>query len=131
MKRLAALLLVLPALPLRAETVAVPPAGCAKLADYVAGVSTTGKAVVPADLNGGYQINAPTDFVLPVRVDLKRYYGFYESELHYGEIPAAVVEVKNGRVFLNGKAVENADADLLKRACETGINGQETLENGR
>lgn len=117
MKRLAAVLLLLPVLPLRAETVAVSPADCAKLSAYAAGVSTTGKAVVPADLNGGYQINAPTDFVLPVRVDLKRYYGFYESELRYGEIPAAEVEVKNGRVFLNGKAVENADADLLSKAC--------------
>lgn len=117
MKRLAALLLLLPALPLRAETVAVSPAGCAKLADYVAGVSMTGKAVVPADLNGGYQINAPTDFILPVRVDLKRYYGFYESELRYGEIPAATLEVRDGRVFLNGKAVENADADLVSKAC--------------
>lgn len=116
MKRLAVAALLLTK-PLSAETVAVSAADCAKLAAYVAGVSTTGKAVVPADLNGGYRIDAPTDFVLPIRVDLRQDYGFRESLMRYGEIPAATVEVKNGRVFLNGKAIENTDADLIAKAC--------------
>ena len=51
MKRFAAALLLLSAKPLCAETVAVSPSDCAKLADYVAGVSTTGKTVAPADLD--------------------------------------------------------------------------------
>ena len=116
MKRLAAALLLL-AKPLSAETVAVSVADCARLANYVAGVSTTGKAVVPADLNGGYPVDEPTDFDLPIRVDLRRNYGFQESLLKYGEIPAAAVQVQDGRVFLNGKAIESADADLIARAC--------------
>lgn len=121
MKRLAAALLLLSAKPLCAETVAVSPADCTKLADYVAGVSTTGKTVAPADLNGGYQVDAPTDFSLPVHVDLIQNYGFYESELHYGKIPVATVEVKDGRVFLNGTAIENADADLVSKACVSAV----------
>ena len=121
MKRFAAALLLLSAKPLCAETVAVSPSDCAKLADYVAGVSTTGKTVAPADLDGGYRILAPTDFSLPVHVDLIQNYGFYESELHYGKIPVAMVEVKDGRVFLNGKAIENADADLVSKACVSAV----------
>lgn len=121
MKRFAAALLLLSAKPLCAETVAVSPSDCAKLADYVAGVSTTGKTVAPADLDGGYRILAPTDFSLPVHVDLIQNYGFYESELHYGKIPVATVEVKDGRVFLNGKAIENADADLVSKACVSAV----------
>lgn len=121
MKRFAAALLLLSAKPLCAETVAVSPSGCAKLADYVAGISTTGKTVAPADLDGGYRILAPTDFSLPVHVDLIQNYGFYESELHYGKIPVATVEVKDGRVFLNGKAIENADADLVSKACVSAV----------
>lgn len=121
MKRLATALLLLSAKPLCAETVAVSPSDCAKLADYVAGVSTTGKTVAPADLDGGYRILAPTDFSLPVHVDLIQNYGFYESELHYGKIPVAMVEVKDGRVFLNGKAIENADADLVSKACVSAV----------
>lgn len=121
MKRLAAALLLLSAKPLCAETVAVSSAGCAKLADYVAGISTTGKTVAPADLDGGYRILAPTDFSLPVHVDLIQNYGLYESELHYGKIPVATVEVKDGRVFLNGKAIENADADLVSKACVSAV----------
>ena len=116
MKRLAVAALLLTK-PLSAETVAVSAADCAKLADYVAGVSTTGKTVAPADLDGGYRILAPTDFSLPVHVDLIQNYGFYESELHYGKIPVATVEVKDGRVFLNGKAIENTDADQIAKAC--------------
>jgi len=117
MKRLAVAALLLLTKPLSAETVAVSVADCARLANYVAGVATTGKAVVPADLNGGYQIDVPMDFDLPVRVDLRRNYGFQESLLKDGEIPAAAVQVRDGRVFLNGKAIENADADLIAQAC--------------
>ncbi len=117
MKRLAVAALLLLTKPLSAETVAVSAADCVKLAAYAAGVSTTGKAVVPADLNGGYKIDAPTDFDLPVRVDLRRDYGFQESLLKYGEIPAAAVQVQDGRVFLNGKAIGNADADLIAKTC--------------
>lgn len=127
-KSLAAVLLLL-AKPLCAETVALSLADCAKSANYVAGVSAAGKAVVPADVNGGYQINAPSDFVLPVHIDLMQDYGFQKSELRYGKIPVVRVEIKNGRVFLNGTAVENADADLVKKACGTKTDGQETLEN--
>ena len=121
MKRFAAALLLLSAKPLCAETVAVSPSACAKLSDYVAVFPTTGKTFAPADLDGGYRILAPTDFSLPVHVDLIQNYGFYESELHYGKIPVATVEVKDGRVFLNGKAIENADADLVSKACVSAV----------
>lgn len=128
---------------LRAEPVQIriSPQDCYKLAvsgaDYVPGVSvdgrsvapadlgadstlsTTGNHVAPADINGGVPVNLPdlTTLTLPVFLDLKKDFGFWNSDLEYGFIPVARVDIKDGQIFVNGVLVSESGAEALKKAC--------------
>ena len=88
-------------------------------AEYVPGVSVTGQAVAPADLNGGTDMPLPDldDMTLPVYVDLERNFPFWDSELEAGVIPVARVDFKDGWVFVNGKPVSRQVQAVLKEEC--------------
>lgn len=103
----------------RAQSVAVSvfPDDCARLtrgADYVAGVSTTGAPVVPADLNA---VPVPNVDALTVYLDLKRDVSVFERGLRVGFPPVARVEFKNDGVFVNGTRVLEHGLNALKNAC--------------
>ena len=62
----------------RAETVALSTADCKKLVQHVPaddvtykpGVDVRGKAVAPADLGGGYNVNIPEEINIQIGIDL-------------------------------------------------------------
>lgn len=110
----------------RAQSVAVSvfPDDCARLtrgADYVAGVSTTGTPVVPADLNA---VPVPNVDALTVYLDLKRDVSVFERGLRVGFPPVARVEFKNGGVFVNGVKVSENGLKALEKSCRTQVEGQ-------
>ncbi len=96
---------------------------CARLnvvpANYVAGVSSTGQPVVPADVNGNVSVPLPDfeNMSFPVYLDLERDYPFLNSELNTGIIPVARVTFENGKVFVNGTLVSETTVDTLKDEC--------------
>ena len=98
------------------NTVAVD---CNDLAAYRAGRDVYGRAVAPADLNGGYGITPPENFSLPVSVVLKKEYPKWESDTFFGALPVAKVEVRGGNVFLNGKLLSGDDLDSVNAACDS------------
>ena len=103
----------------RAQSVAVSVSAddCARLtrgADYVAGVSTTGASVVPADLNA---VPVPDVDGLTVYLDLKRDVSFSEQGLRIGFPPVARIEFKNGGVFVNGVKVSENGLKALEKSC--------------
>lgn len=105
----------------RAQSVAVSvfPDDCERLtrgADYVAGVSTTGAPVVPADLNA---VPVPNVDALTVYLDLKRDVSVFERGLRVGFPPVARVEFKNGGVFVNGVKVSENGLKALEKSCRT------------
>ncbi len=105
----------------RAQSVAVSvsPDDCARLtrgADYVAGVSTTGAPVVPADLNA---VPVSEFDALTVYLDLKRDVSGFEQGLRVGFPPVARVEFKNGGVFVNGVKVSENGLKALENSCRT------------
>ena len=119
MKRAASVLLLLMAENAFADPVRVDVSrsDCARLnvvpANYVAGVSSTGRPVVPADLNGGISVPLPDveNMSFPVYLDLERDYPFFNSELNMGALPAARVDFHDGRVFVNGTLVSQTTVD--------------------
>lgn len=114
------LMTVLPAAA-RAQSVAVSvsPDDCARLtrgADYVAGFSTTGARVVPANLNA-VPVSGVDD--LTVYLDLRRDVSVFERGLRVGFPPVARVEFKNGGVFVNGVEVSENGLKALENSCRT------------
>ena len=88
-------------------------------ADYRAGVSTTGKAVAPADLNGGYAWAEPDlqDIELPISVDLEKNFPFFQSSLEMGTVPVGNVTFKDGKVYMNGVLLSDDAANVLREQC--------------
>lgn len=75
--------------------------------------------VVPADLNA-VPTNLP-DFLnrtFTVYFDLKKDFRFWNSDLDFDYLPVAVVEIKDGRIFVNGSQVSRYGEETLKKACE-------------
>ena len=127
MKRGVAACLLLTASPVCAGQVRVDlsKADCLRLltdsAEYVPGVSVTGQAVAPADLNGGIPLPDLDDMTFPVYLDLKRDFPFQDSEMKEGNVPLAQVEIKNGQVFVNGRVVSENGVTSLKKECKSNL----------
>lgn len=105
----------------RAQSVAVSvfPDDCERLArgaDYVAGVSTTGARVVPADLDAVPAV-VPDMRETVVYLDLKKDFPFWSSDARFGVYPVARVEFKKDGVFVNGTRVLEHGLNALKNAC--------------
>ena len=92
-------------------------------ASYVAGVSTTGKAVAPADLNQNADVSLPDldNMIFPVYLDLKRDFPFWESKMKTGFVPIGRIEFKDGDVFVNGTLVSKNKQNVLKEVCRKNI----------
>jgi hypothetical protein len=102
-------------------------ADCARLARhypapdvaYQPGRDVRGKAVVPADLEGGTGLVLPEAVVIPIEVDLFDRYGIpadadnYKGDIFIGEV---VVDVATGRAIFNGQPLQSeAEAELAAR----------------
>ncbi|MGO1117597.1 hypothetical protein ACTL6U_02770 [Rhodovibrionaceae bacterium A322] len=82
-------------------------------ADYQPGVSTTGKKVASADLNGGATIQPPEVYtfnlnfsVLPGR--------YNNSDINLGQVKVT----KDGRVYWNGEPLQSDDSHALSQKCQ-------------
>ena len=88
-------------------------------AEYIPGVSVTGQAVTPADLNDNIPLPDLNNMTFPVYLDLERDFPFWDSKTAMGFFPLAHVEIKNGQVFVNGHLVSENGVTSLKKECES------------
>ena len=100
-------------------------------ADYVPGVSATGQAVAPADLNGGTNIPLPDleNMTLPIYLNLKRDFPFWASDLDAGFLPVARVDFRGGQIFVNDTLVSEEGINALKKACFDGLKKENMDKN--
>lgn len=124
----------------RGETVTVSAADCRKLAThrpsddvtYKPGVDVHGKAVAPADLNGGYASMVPDEITIPISIDLADRLGRARARsqgdanpttvdrplLPYaGQVPLGTVTIKGNDVLWNGEPLAPRDEATLAAAC--------------
>lgn len=92
---------------------------------YVPGISSTGKNVVPADLNDSSSL----DVTMPVYLDLERNFPFWQSRLQMGVVPAAEVNFQNGRIFVNGSMVSENGLNALQKACKRSLEKEKIDKN--
>jgi hypothetical protein len=103
----------------------------AKDVEYKPGVSVRGKAVVPADLNGGSRNLVPDEITINIGVDLADRLGRARAKAA-GQAPTAAnkpilpytgtaamgtVTVSNGQVLWNGQPLATDDQAALAAAC--------------
>lgn len=84
---------------------------------YQPGVDARGRAVVPADLDGGVSLALPETIVIDVEADLFAKFGIpldpalYDADAEIGE-----VTYRDGRAYFNGQPLQNeAQAELAAR----------------
>ena len=144
-----------PASHAHADTVAMSTADCQRLVthipapdvEYKPGVDVHGKAVVPADLNGGSTIALPQSIDINIGVNLARRLtpqatqtapanattsanatastnaaSPFSGVRPYAYAPLGTVTIKGNDVYWNGTMIGAADEAELITACRQGLN---------
>jgi len=114
--------------PANAQTVTIRASDCAQLAQHVAasdvvfqpGIDLQGRPVVPADLDGGDQLELPGEFSVPITVDLQRSLGIPVDPNHYQtqNFTVGVVVWKDGRGYFNGQPLQNEQSAAMAALCQ-------------
>ncbi len=126
-----------------AETVALSAGDCKKLVQhapndtvtYKPGVDVRGKAVVPADVGGGYKLDLPESIDINIGIDLADRLGLRNSR-RPGAPPGAPVRkvtpfegraalgtlsIRGTDAYWNGQRIAPQDEVLLAEACRQGL----------
>ncbi len=107
--------------------VAMTRADCARLIEHVPApdvayrpsVDAYGRAVAPADLNGGTPIQAPETNRIPIEIDLLDRFGIPANPaLYESDIPIGEVVYRNGRLTFEGQPLQDEAAAELSRRCQ-------------
>jgi hypothetical protein len=71
---------------------------------YQPGVDASGRRVLPADLGGSTQIKAPTEFSIPITMDLQKALGLPvdPTKFQTQNFTIGTVKFMNGRSYFNG-----------------------------
>jgi hypothetical protein len=120
----------------QARTITVRATECQRLvqhastnnAAYTPGVDVRGKAVAPADLDGGSNMIVPEAIDIQIGVDLADRMGLQDSAVgadakrkvlpYEGKVPLGTITVKGQDVFWNGERIVPQDQVLLAEACK-------------
>lgn len=85
---------------------------------YRPGVDAHGRSVVPADLNGGNQLQLPDTIYIPIEVNLGRRFNIPpNSNLWKSTAEIGVVTVTGGQVSFNGQPLTPQDNSALAALC--------------
>jgi hypothetical protein len=111
-----------------AQTVSMRSDDCAQLVRHAAaadvafqpGVDLQGRFVVAADLGGSVQINPPTEFNIPITMDLQRRFGIPVDPTLFQtqNFSVGTVTWKHGRGYFNGQALQNDESEKLAALCQ-------------
>ena len=88
---------------------------------YQPAVDVNGDPVVPADLDGGYQVALPEVISIPITVLLQERFGIPGNSVLYkgeAEIGVVALDLGDGHVTFNGQDLTSAEAQALSAACQ-------------
>ena len=87
---------------------------------YQAGVDAYGGKVLPADLGGSVQIKAPTEFSIPITLDLQKSRGLPvdPAQFQTQNFTVGTVKFKNGRAYFNHQPLQSEQAAKLSVLCQ-------------
>ncbi len=108
-------------------------ADCARLVEHVPapdlayqpGIDAYGRAVAPAELDGGTPIQAPETLHIPIEIDLQDRFGIPANPaLYESDIPIGEVLYRNGRLTFEGQPLQDEAAAELSRRCQQILYGK-------
>lgn len=93
---------------------------------YKPGVDSRGRQVTPADLGGHPPIELPTEFAIPITVDLADRLGLPAgSRLFEPQTNIGVVTYRDGKAWFNGRELPSDGTAALIAACRKRLGKQE------
>ena len=113
--------------PVDAATVIVTKADCARLVKHVPapdvayreGVDVYGRAVAPADLNGGTRLALPEEILIDIEVDLFERFGLPANGVNYdADAVIGVVRYSDGGFTFNGQPLLSEEERALAERCQ-------------
>lgn len=89
---------------------------------YQPGIDVHGRAVVPADLDGGNTLTLPDEIKIPLTVDLMSFLNLDQSALpasamKRNDVQLGTLTLKGDQVHYNGQPLTNAQQDNLAVLC--------------
>ena len=92
------------------------------------GVDARGRAVAPADLNGGRPgLETPRRIVIPIEVDLFERFGVPANpDLFEADAQVGQVIYDNGKLFYNGQRLADGASDELIPLCREVLEAERT-----
>lgn len=85
---------------------------------YQPGVDVHGRPVVPADVNGGSQIELPDVIYIPIEVLVQDKYGIpANSVLYSATAEIGVVAVRGNQVYFEDQPLGDPEVAALEQAC--------------
>lgn len=90
---------------------------------YQPGVDASGRKVLPAVQGGSIQIKAPTEFSIPITMDLQKALGLPvdPTKFQTQNFTVGTVKFKNGRSYFNGQPLQSEQAAILSELCQKRI----------
>ena len=86
--------------------------------EYKPGTDVSGRKVAPADAPGSASpIKIPDEVNIDIGFNLKEKYGLGSTGAFTGESVIGKATVKGGRVYYDGKPLDNADQQSIAAAC--------------
>jgi hypothetical protein len=86
--------------------------------EYQPGVDAHGAPVVPADLNGGANIQLPETIVIPIELFIQdKYHIPANSVLFAAKAEVGTVTVRGDRVYFNGQELTDPEEAALADLC--------------
>ena len=114
--------------PAAAQTVTIRADDCAQLVQYVAasdvtfepGVDLQGRFVVPADLGGGIILELPSEFTIPITVDLQKRLGIPvdPNRFQTQNFSVGTVVWSDGKAYFNGQPLQSDQSEKLAALCQ-------------
>lgn len=110
------------------ETVTITRSECVNLVRHVPapdvtyrpGVDVNGNPVTPADLNTGGTVTIPTEFTIPITIDLRDRLGLPADPTRFKpEANIGVVTYREGRAWFNGQPLSTEATATLAGACRS------------
>jgi hypothetical protein len=109
-----------------AKTARISEADCAQLTEHVPdasvayqpGVDVNGDQVVSADLGGSMRIEPPKEITIPIYVDVATLTGTPSNRFQTDNTQVGTVTYKNGKVYYNGKPLQNDQQARIAEACK-------------